>query len=407
MVMGSAKCGKHSSLPRFPSTPFASRLTPHASLLTPHASRLTSPARRAAFTPIELIGVLAVIVILAALAAPGVIRQMDEAARAKEVSDLNAISNAIVLQVLTNKSIPSLANLPQSAAAWARVPLNEVTNNRRRYGRTFLLDASGFFGTYGNGYTQTWAGAASPPTNARIIVLGTIATRLPVASGAFNPIWDTPADTVPSTWTPATWPGKGEDLLIQRIDLAPLFHRLVLVNRDPSKAGQYSIEPDMSVTNLPAGMTRSSYFLDGTDVTLMYPSGEPQERILLTRDKSYAFDGSRWTDDFYGPGSLEDTAQTFAYWAFRFMQAGWAPTAQQGKTPEGAVTAMYDFMLVFSLWANKCDGSGNHFPTYGQNAGSTSVPEYILLDEIAGGGLNNNNSFMSDFTGPTGLLNPP
>jgi type II secretory pathway pseudopilin PulG len=406
IMMESAKCGMRSSLPSLPSTPFPSRFTHHASRITHHAPRSTPHSRIAAFTLVELIGVLAVLAILGALATPAVIRQMDEAARTKEVSDLNAISNAIVLQVLTNKSIPSLANLPQSAAAWARVPINEVTNNRRRCGRAFLADTSGWFGTAAGSlpYTQTINGSPTAPVNARLMIISRIGGRALPATINFTDAWNTADRAVPSSWG-SGW--SGDDLVIQRLGLDPLFHRLVLVNRDPGTNGNYSIEPSTTVTTLPAGVTRSGYFLDGTDVTLMYPSGELQRRILLTCDGSCGFNGSQWADDYYGPGSQGDAADDFAYWAFRFMAAGRAPTAQQGKTPEGAVTAMYDFMLVFSLWANKCDGSGNHFPTYNQPAQTTSVPEYMLLDQIAGGGAKNNNSFMSDFTGQTGLLNPP
>ncbi len=96
----------------------------------------------------------------------------------------------------------------------------------------------------------------------------------------------------------------------------------------------------------------------------------------------------------------------FAYWAFRMMKSGAAPSAQQGATTEGAVAAMYNFMLVYSLWANKCF-NGVHYPTYGSGSESTTVPEYILLLDIAGGNTTADSSFLNDFSGAGGLLNPP
>jgi hypothetical protein len=187
----------------------------------------------------------------------------------------------------------------------------------------------------------------------------------------------------PRTWTGT---GSGNDLVIQRMGLDPLFHRLVLVNRDPITNCVYSIEPSTTLISLPPGVTTKAYFLNGTDITLRLPTGEPQERRLLTRDDSYAFSGSQWTGYYYGSGVQEDLSKDFGYWAYRFMKAGQPPMAQKGATAYGVVASMYDFMLVFSLWANKCD-AGGHFPQYGSGPQSTTVLEYILLDEIGGNGI--------------------
>ena len=50
-----------------------------------------------------MVGVLAVIAILAAVLVPGIIKRLDYAAWAKETSDLGAISNALVLQVISEQ----------------------------------------------------------------------------------------------------------------------------------------------------------------------------------------------------------------------------------------------------------------------------------------------------------------
>ncbi len=60
-----------------------------------------------AFTLIEMIGVLAIIALVAAAITPVVIRRDDLAALSKETADLSAISSALQLQILRTYTIPS------------------------------------------------------------------------------------------------------------------------------------------------------------------------------------------------------------------------------------------------------------------------------------------------------------
>src|SRR4029079_6913324 len=88
--------------------------------------------------------------------------------------------------------------------------------------------------------------------------------------------------------------------------------------------------------------------------------------------------------------------QDFAILATQFMAAGTPGSAQQGAAPQGAVVGMFNFMLVYSLWANKCP----HFPTYSAS-NIREVPEYVLMDDVAANGQGH---FFNDFMGPGGLL---
>lgn len=354
-----------------------------------------------AFTLIECVGVLAVLTILVAVLAPAVIRQMDQAARTKEAADLHAISNAIVLQILTTKTIPSEANLAQSVANWTRFPVSRITNNNRGYARAFLIDTSGWFGTAAGAlpYTQATAGSADPPTRGRVMVVGTTAVPLPVATGrpgnaAFDDIWNTPTGAKPSTW--AFWPGKGEDLVIQRLELGQLFHRLVVVNRDNLSTNPPLLTIDAANT-LPVtagGAGHSGYYLDGSVVGLCDPAGTPMLRFALTRDSSYVFEGSVWYDQIFGGDSNEVMAQNFAEMAAKFLASQWYPGAHQGGDQQGALVAMFNFMLVYGLWANQCP----HFPWHSA-ASAAQVPEYELLFDVGG-----NSKRLDEFTGTSGLL---
>jgi type II secretory pathway pseudopilin PulG len=360
-----------------------------------------NPSHTRAFSLVEMIGVVAVVAIVAAVLTPAVIREMDQAARTKEVSDLNAISNAIVLQVLNTRSISNEAGMAQCVANWTRFPASRIATNNRRYARAFLIDTNGWFGTTAGGlpYTQTTMGSTSAPTNARVMILGSIAGALPVSTGrpgnsAFNDIWNTPDKAKPSTWT--NWSGKGEDLLIQRVNLDQVFHRLVVVNRDTTASNP----PWMTVGTIAAvpvaagGGGLSGYYIDGSVVGLCDPTGTPMLRFALTKDTSYVFEGNVWYDQLSGGDSKEVMAQAFAALSAQFLASQWYSGSHQGGDQQGALVAMFNFMLVYGLWANQCP----HFPWHSASS-ATQVPEYELLYDVGG-----NNQRLDEFTGGNGLL---
>jgi prepilin-type N-terminal cleavage/methylation domain-containing protein len=375
----------------------------------PDAPTIPPPTLRRShgFSLVELIGVLAVIAILSALLVPRVLQQMDEAARAKEVSDLNAISNALVLQIIgTNgtKRIPSQADWAQSVANWARQPVAKASKNPRGYDRVFLIDTSGWFGSAIGTlpYAQTTNGTTNPPVNARLMIVSRIGGPvLPVTNGApatstFNNTWNTADRAKPTSWTGSlSWGGKGDDLVIQRMNLEPLFHRLVLVNRDPPGNALFSIGSTntTTLTNIHA-----SYYLDGTDVGLYSGTNPPiaQLRVLLDQDRSLFFQGGLWFGDF-DPASEYNkvVGSDFAALAGDFLSAEWADSSHKGGNQQGVVLAMYNFMLTYQLWANQCP----HFPTHGQNR--NNVPEYLLMLDVAGNG---SSSLLNSFSGTDGLL---
>jgi hypothetical protein len=129
----------------------------------------------------------------------------------------------------------------------------------------------------------------------------------------------------------------------------------------------------------------------------------PIRRFALTRDTGCVFEGV-WRDDLGGGGgSNEELAQEFAALAAKFLSAEWYPGALQGGrtgTQQGALTAMFNFMLVFGLWADPFP----HFNKHGAN--DQQVPEFELLNDIVGTGVGiNAGGRLNQFTGPNGLLN--
>ena len=358
------------------------------------------------FSLIEMLGVLAIIALLAAMLIPTLIKRIDRAAWTREVSDLNETSNALTLQILRNKSIPNETTWATAVADWLSVPVSKITTTPRQLDRVFLIDPSGWLNT-ALPFTQTTNGITAPPTSSRMMVLSTIARPLTsvITSGkppaaTFNDIWDAAQGTKPSTL--ATWPGKGEDLLIQRVNLEPLFHRVILLNHDPHFVGRFSIDGNPAngmplQTNSVGGFSR--YYLDGSIIGLHDTNGVVQTRYLLKRDISFVFDYGNWRGQLIGGLDNSNTGDAFAEEAAQFLAAQWNPQSHQGASQFSVLVSMYTFMFDYILWSTECP----HFFRHGNTGSSlSSTPEYEIIDAVGA-----DNGFLDQYSDDTtGLLKP-
>src|SRR5262249_6237792 len=120
----------------------------------------------------------------------------------------------------------------------------------------------------------------------------------------------------------------------------------------------------------------------------------PIIRFVLTRDAGFVFEGGIWHDQVLTGNSSEVMAQDFASMAAQFLATQWYPGSHQGGDQQGALVAMFNFMLVYGLWANQCP----HFPWHSASSG-IQVPEWELLNSVGG-----NNQRLDEFTGQNGLL---
>src|SRR5437870_3920295 len=92
------------------------------------------------FSLIELIGVVAVIAILAAAMVPALIRQMDKIAGDQESAALKSFSDALQQSIMRNRYIPTYTNWASTVATELGVDVSNVTTNARRQPRFFLID---------------------------------------------------------------------------------------------------------------------------------------------------------------------------------------------------------------------------------------------------------------------------
>src|SRR5262245_64291949 len=98
------------------------------------------PCPRQGFTAIELVGVMAVMAILAAMIIPPMIKRIDQAAWTKERADLQTMASSFTQSILRNKTITNYAGIATAIAREMSLPVSAITTTPRGRARGFLVD---------------------------------------------------------------------------------------------------------------------------------------------------------------------------------------------------------------------------------------------------------------------------
>jgi type II secretory pathway pseudopilin PulG len=267
-----------------------------------------------AFTLIETIGVLAIIAVLAVLVVPATLRHLDRLASEQEMARLQALGEALQKSILRARYIPAHTNWATNIAAQAGLDVAAVTSNIRNHPRVFLVDSSGWLST-NLPYTQTYLGTPALPANARVMLVSSLGKDLPIASGMpnasdFAALWNAPPGTVPSGGGWAGWSGDPDDVKIHRVNLSPLFVKLVLTSYMSATNGQYAVltnAVDWSQKNpVPFNAGFRAYFLKGTGLRLYL--GDSTNTLdstqVLNEDSSFVYEGGMWKNSVEGRVTL-------------------------------------------------------------------------------------------------------
>lgn len=264
-----------------------------------HLSR--RPSR--AFTLIELIGVLAIIAIMASVLAPTTLRSLSRAARDAERSTLHNLADQVRFFLRTTNRLPGVgqpaqpANMPPAwaldLATVAGSSAQDLWKNSRGVPRTFLLEP----------------GTPTP----RAMVLSCLRTdtqlNLPpsgvLSANAFDLIWQTADGSVPPV---ASWNGwnawntqaAGEDLIIGRMSLqetqAALVAFTVHLNHSSGRSG-YAVLPSgpSGILNAPPQTQTLTGLHRGDRVDLSDSTGRViYSFVVIDHDQSFDFDGTVW-----------------------------------------------------------------------------------------------------------------
>lgn len=375
----------------------------HALARKPSTPRtiFSSRGRCSGLTTIELIAVLAIISILAGIVAYSVMKRISVASANAEAISLSTIAETYKTAVMRTRSVPNMTN-------WWMVLSDELTQSesdvmKNRKGNVRLMlphPLARITNTVGSGnfacnlaqdsswqsspiYQQNAFGALSL-ANLKIIFASSIGSPLVStnqttdfikSSDDFDRIWNTPKDGIPTTTHFLSLSNRlsgGEDLVLMRLDLSPLFCRVVLNNMDDGVNPWYSLDGSTNLANPPmarmvaAGIPPANqvvaWFIKGTVLDLRYPSlnglpGLIQMSEPLTESGSYVFEKGRWgrrascaKDTRASLTQFRDVVQQYLDVQKNNLPFVVAHTRDRSY-PQDVVNELYTFMLGYADWS--------------------------------------------------------
>ncbi len=266
-----------------------------------------------AFTLIEMIGVMAIIAILAAVIAPNVVKQMQAAGQDAEEEALDVLAEGLIDYVLENRIIPQsdegLAAWANNIATQTNLPTNMIfqndLGNNRRYWFDPATDLNGLSNNSASYDQNTVAAAnlsgdattstASAPTNPRAMIISDLSAggtnNILVASVAHN------AANFAAAWDQTGILTESSTLKIKRINLARLFNTVTLSNEIPvtlPESFQYLLEGQAgnSIINITLAGTPeivSFNVIDGTTLYLYDELGGLLRLVVIKESEGFTY----------------------------------------------------------------------------------------------------------------------
>ena len=258
--------------------------------------------RARAFSLIEVIGVLAIMAIMASVLVPSAIKSVQQAAISAESQTLGNLGTELALYLRDQGSVPTAANWTTSLGAYANLSPANIAKNSRNVARVYITDP------------------ATSPTQ-RVLLLSSMRGNLALPTAAnigtaakFQQIWQTADGSVPPASSWAGWTAwgavanAGNYLVIERVNLLPVYdtdleNLTLTLNNHSGAAASYSVTQVngtvVGPVNIAAGRTLALANEIPRVVITLYsqPGGQSPNYtyVVSSSGKTFDFDGANWT----------------------------------------------------------------------------------------------------------------
>lgn len=332
---------------------------------------------------IEMLGIMAIVALLALAIVPMLLTELDRVARQQEDSALKRIGEGLEKYVVRNQFIPDQTTWASAVSATLGDSTDRVLTNSRGLSRVLIIDPTFGVGTNGTvrpPFNQTALGS-SAVTNPRYVIVSSMGQSLPAtltngfaaSSTAFDELWNLQDGAKPATWS---WSGNGADLRVQRVNLAPFFHQVTL-NNGTTLQGKYSVNGSTPIT-LPTSVY-TCYLLAGSVLGLHSVDATVQSKELVTRSFSFAFEDGLWRGRLFAgtaAGSTSLSGADVEAAASSFLSAAANPTATASTAQ--VLAAIQNYLTCYNVWA----AAG--FPASGSTKTAVTTAQSTLDSLVAG-----------------------
>ena len=296
-----------------------------------------STERKSAFTLVELMGVMAIIGILAAVTLPSLISRIEDANTTKEDANLEEIARALVAGIKATGMIPNPTTPNFDPGSWTAIALNYTTLGQTALAsvlpanndRQIILSANlaAYVTANVNSYATDADGWPDPlPNDLKIYILASSKNGLPLQANIpvvdianWTKVFNATTGTVtvlPSVFGAANTT-KGEFLHVKVVDLNQLFCRVELTDTACPPTATISGGTGYSVgdlINLNVGTTPNSYpfsFTYSGSWSAGTLTGNPPQMLAKASSGSTSTDpSSRISGTSLGTGAVATLSST-------------------------------------------------------------------------------------------------
>jgi prepilin-type N-terminal cleavage/methylation domain-containing protein len=195
------------------------------------------------FTLIEMIGVIAIMSILAAILAPNALRSLDRAAISAEAETLHNLGEQVKLSFRSNGWIPGMKPVvfpaippswDQDIGSFADMNSVDILTNKRQIARVYVIEP-----------------AILPAVPTRALLLSSMRSGVPLGpaatAAAFTAVWNWNTSDLVASPPPAGWAAWNtnniEFLVIERVSVQAIYMTIKLTNNSTTTDAGFRIVP--------------------------------------------------------------------------------------------------------------------------------------------------------------------